>query len=49
MREKQHCKKLFEYFNEKATEIHIMSENLSKIIRENKKLRRFIEELYLML
>ena len=26
-----------------------MSENLSKIIRENKKLRRFIEELYQML
>lgn len=45
-REKQHCQDLFNYFNEKATKIFLMNENLGKVIKENKRLKRFIEEIY---
>lgn len=45
-REKQIVQDLFSYYNEKATKIFLMNENLAKVIKENKKLKRFIEEIY---
>ena len=49
LRDKQHCEDLYNYFNKKSTDIFIMNEKLTKIVKENKKLRRFIEELFNLL
>lgn len=43
---KKACEDLFVYFNQKATEIFLMNEKTNQIIAENRRLRRFIEQMF---